>query len=61
MEIERGSDVFIPKELSVKNFSLSYRFYDPIFHIVEDFIDKEKKMIYNLKTRYSLKSLEEQD
>lgn len=61
MEVERGQEVFIPKDLSIKRFPQSFRFYDPIFYIIDEIFNGEKKTIYHLKTQYSLKSLEEKD
>ena len=35
-DIYQGKDVVIPKQLSLKNLSLSYQFYDPLFRIIHD-------------------------
>jgi hypothetical protein len=40
---------------------MSFRFYDPVFHIINKLVDNEKKTVYNLKSRYSLKAIEEND
>ena len=61
MEVERGQEVFIPPDLSIKALPMSYRFYDPIFHIVESLVSNEKKQIFNMKTQYCLSNLREKD
>jgi hypothetical protein len=61
IEIQRGSECAIPPELSIKEFPMSFRFYDPIFHMINKYIDTEKKLVYYLKTQSSLKALEEKD
>ena len=45
----------------MEEFPVSFRFYDPIFHLINKNIDQEKKKVYNLKTQFSLKALEEKD
>jgi hypothetical protein len=40
---------------------MSFRFYDPVFHFINKLVEQEKKTVYNLKTRFSLKALEEKD
>ena len=50
LDIQRGSEVYIPPELSVNEFPISFRFYDPVFHLINKTIEQEKKTVYNLKT-----------
>ena len=40
---------------------MNFRFYDPIFHIINSKIDAERKTVYHLKTQFSLKALDEKD
>ena len=40
---------------------MSFRFYDPIFHIIDKLISRERKQIFNIKTQYCLKALKEKD
>ena len=47
MEIEDGIPTLIPKELSIENYPLSYRFYDPIIAIVKENLSKEKWKVLN--------------
>ena len=61
MELELGQEVLIPRELSQNNLSYSFRFFDPIFHIVQEMMDPKKKIFYNMKTQLNLKSIYDKD
>lgn len=39
IDLEQGYESFIPKELSQDHLPMSFRYYDPIFHIVDDLFD----------------------
>jgi len=49
IEIQLGNEVFIPKELSQDHFPKSFRYYDPIFQIVLDNVDDERKEYFHSK------------
>ena len=43
MDIQDGHEVFIRKELSQQQLPLSFRYYDPIIHILNDRISPEAR------------------
>ena len=50
-EIEYGSEVFIPNELSQDRLPYSFRYYDPILNFVQDNITDDKRDFYLLKNQ----------
>ena len=57
LEMELGQEVFIPKILSCDKYPLSYRFYDPIIQIINQFFSQESKIYYSFKTEFRLDKL----
>lgn len=49
MNIEEGSEVFIPKDLSQDQLPLSFRFYDPLIQIVQTRMSEHRKDFFKLK------------
>ena len=49
LEIEQGSEAFIPVELSQKSLPLSFRFYDPILKMVRELISEDSQDFLLLK------------
>ena len=45
-EVQKGNEVFILKDLSQDQLPFSMRFYDPIFQIIQDQMEIEKKEFY---------------
>ena len=54
LDIEQGSEVYIPKSFNQSDLPISFRYYDPIMKIVEDEMSDEKKMYFKLKTEFKL-------
>ena len=50
-EIEYGSEVFIPNELSQDRLPYTFRYYDPILNFVQDNITDDKRDFYLLKNQ----------
>jgi len=46
LELEQGVEVYIPNELSVDRYPISYRFYDPIILISNSMISLEAKLFH---------------
>ena len=61
MDIEQGSEAFIPKALSQDSLPLSFRFYDPIIKIVQGLMTDEKKAHFLLKGTTELTVLRKVD
>ena len=61
MEVEQGSEVFIPRELAQKQLPLSFRFYDPILKMVQELICDDKKDFFVLKSVTALEVLKKVD
>ena len=55
MDIEQGSEAFIPKMLSQDHLPLSFRFYDPIIKIVQRLMTEDKKDFFLLRCNTQLK------
>ena len=54
LNISQGDEIVIPKELSQKQMSFSYRFYDPILKIIQDECSDSKRDFYSLKNKLTL-------
>lgn len=54
LDIELGSHVYIPKYLSMRNFSIASRYYDPIINIVKEYGHIHKKEHFNLSSNMNL-------
>ena len=49
LEVQDGHEVFIAKDLSQQNMPISFRFYDPIIHIILDKMTAESSDYFKLK------------
>lgn len=58
--VEKQEEVFIPHRLSNRRYSLSYQFYDPIFHIIDQYCSNEKKLMIQQKIDLRLKMAKQQ-
>jgi hypothetical protein len=61
MNIEIGLEVLIPKQLSMDQLPLSFRYYDPIQLIVKELISEERKELFHVKNNYNMKRINETD
>lgn len=52
-DVSYGQEVFIPEQLSQKDYPLSCKFYDPIISIIKDGIpdDRKQYFFFNNKDR----------
>jgi hypothetical protein len=57
LEIEQGSEVFIPKQLNQKDLPHSMRFYDPLINIVRVGMDDVRKGFFFLKNKMQKETL----
>lgn len=48
LNVAQGYEILVPPELSQKNLSQSYRFYDPILNIIQEDFDKESRQFFTL-------------
>lgn len=53
-ELSQGSEVYIPKNLSSKNLSMSFRFYDFLLVFIQKNIKEGEKMKQILQNYYRL-------
>ena len=60
-EMEQGGEVSIPSELSQEGLPLSFRYYDPIFNIMQDLISDDKRHLYNYKKRIAYELYRQND
>lgn len=49
LELERGSQVLIPKQLSQDGYAMSFRYYDPIFRFINQFVSPSKREYYDMR------------
>jgi hypothetical protein len=49
LEIQDGLEVFISKDLSMENLPLSFRYYDPIIHLLTERFTDESSDYFKLK------------
>lgn len=61
MDIESGSEAYIPKLLSQDSLPMSFRFYDPIMKIVQGLMGDDKKNYFLLKGTTELTVLRKVD
>lgn len=54
IEIEGGNDGYIPVELSLKKFPMSFKYYDPIIVIIKNMMPQVRKQYYGLKNALQL-------
>lgn len=59
MQIAQGEEVYIPTQLSMRQQSIFFQFYDPIFRIIEE-ISTEKKNFLIQKNRLNLRMAQNQ-
>lgn len=43
LELEQGSETYIPSDLSCRDLPISFRFYDPVLRMVNTLIDPNTK------------------
>lgn len=48
-DIEEGSQVFIPKQLSQDQFPYSMRYYDSVIGYIQENINEETRQLFDLK------------
>lgn len=46
LELEKGTEVYIPEELTCDRFPISYRYYDPIILISNEYFRKDSKIYH---------------
>lgn len=46
LELEKGTEVFIPDELTCDRYPISFRYYDPIILISNEFFSKDSKIYH---------------
>jgi len=49
LELERGSEVLIPQQLSQENYAMSFKYYDPIFRFINQNISQSKREYYDMR------------
>lgn len=57
LDLERGQEVFIPRDLSCDIYPPSFRYYDPIIQIINHYISKHSKIYYSFKTEFNLSKI----
>ena len=55
VDMQEGTEVLIPKDLSQDHLPMSFRYYDPLIKIVQDKMADEKRDYYKLKNSLELK------
>ena len=53
LELEKGTEVFIPDELTCDRFPISFRYYDPIILISNELFSKDSKIYHQMKAEMS--------
>ena len=61
MNIEIGLEVLIPKQLTMQNLPMNFRYYDPIQLIVRELISEDRKELFQFKNAYNMKRMQETD
>jgi len=54
LEIEQGQEVFIPAELSIDQYPMSFRFYDMILNFTKEAVSQETKEFHSFKNTFRL-------
>jgi len=49
LELERGSEVLIPQQLSQEKFAMSFKYYDPIFRFINQHLSQSKREYYDMR------------
>tara|TARA_B110000285_G_C15093130_1_gene600289 strand:- start:1459 stop:1806 length:348 start_codon:yes stop_codon:yes gene_type:complete len=52
LELEMGHEVFIPKELQIDNYPISYQFYDSIINHTQSTASVETKEYFKFKNNF---------
>lgn len=53
--------IAIPKQISQKNLSINYLFYDPVIPTIVEGISKEMLNFYNLRNQLNLRRMEDDE
>ena len=48
-EIEDDAEVFIPQDLSQSGLPISFRYYDPLILMVQDYMSVERQSYFKMK------------
>lgn len=54
LDIEQDQEVYIPRDLSQKDYPLNFQFYDPIIQIIWSYMSAEKQQYFSLKTQFNI-------
>ena len=49
IEIETGDEIFIPKMISIDQYPMSFHYYDPIMHIIQEKMSDQRKDHFKFK------------
>lgn len=60
LQIQQCEEVFIPYRLSLKQFSLCYQFYDPLFTTIDSLSTSEKKNSIILDNKMKIKMVRDE-
>jgi hypothetical protein len=59
LDVQQGRESFIPGELCQDHLPWSYRFYDPILEVVQNYIDEDRKEYFFSKNMLNYKNFKE--
>lgn len=54
LQLESGTEVFIPHELTCDKYPISFRYYDPIILISNDYFAGDSKIYHQMKAEMSV-------
>ena len=60
LDLELGSHVYIPKYLSMRQFSIAFRYYDPLINIAKDKGDPHKKEHFSLSCLMNMQRIHQE-
>ena len=61
IQMSHGEEVYIPNQLSQRQMSICYQFYDPIFQIIDELCANEKKNLFAQKIDLEMKIAQKEE
>ena len=60
-DIEQGREIYIPDELSVDRYPVSFRYYDSVIRLVRKMISEDMKQYYSFKNSFRMEFYQNED